>query len=84
MHYLNFLMLSIKWNRLSIAKNFLSNNTIDDNSDLDQLFQVSILLDKPDFAQFFLSCGADIKSLTKQDFYLLYNFKEKVFDYISF
>jgi hypothetical protein len=70
-----FLKLAVQWNNIAIAKTFLSNNIED--TDFDYLFKLSVLLDKVDFVELFLSKGAEISNITKGDLYWLYNYKEK-------
>ena len=71
--------MALKWNRYDIAKNYISNygDKIKIN-ELDDLFELAVLLDRVDFVNFFLEYGANINFLSVRRLYLLYNYEGRV------
>jgi hypothetical protein len=71
--------MALKWNRYDIAKNYISNygDKIKIH-ELDDLFELAVILDRVDFVNFFLEYGANINVLSVRRLYLLYNYEERV------
>ena len=81
---MTYLKYTIKWNRFDIAKSHISYYSEELKKELDDLFELALLLNRVDFVNFFLEFGVNIDSLSVKSLYLLYNYREKVgYNYVN-
>jgi hypothetical protein len=66
------------WNRFDVAKNYISHYSLELKEELDDVFELALILNRADFVNFFLELGVSIDELSVKRLYLLYNYKERV------
>jgi hypothetical protein len=72
------LKCTLRWNRFDVAKNYISHYSLELKEELDDVFELALILNRADFVNYFLELGVSIDELSVKRLYLLYNYKERV------